>query len=667
VTVADTRAYRLSASGRSVSLTENNVSSLSLVGIRGMENLSLVRNTVRVSFSVEQSADLTFEDRRFTRRASIIGSEGIRFRNLTAGSVEVSNSNDSVVSDVTVDAGTDYYQSDRVDLESSSNVTVRDVTAAGIALESSSNNTVSNATVDTVDLWSSPDNTVRNTSAERISLSSASDNPGYTGEIFSDNNTVAGNTADIIQVVEDSRNNTIRDNDAAVLVTGDTTYDNLVVGNDASNHTVGIEIDGASRTVVENNTVRNATRGIVLRGATGNPLVNNTAVDSSEWDYFATNASTDNPVTDLTVGPTVSFDSRDVAIKKATDPPAPPSGKAGIGAFLVVNDTGVDAWADLTVQYTDADASGVDEESLRLWRYADGSWAPIGEDERLDTTENRVSANVSGENFGIVAPLGDATGTGPEPPQNTAPTITAIPDQAVAEGDSREVAVSAADADGDALSLSLAQAPDFVTLDDNGDGTGTITIDPATGDNGTYAVAVVADDGTATATEGFNLTVVDGETTHTVELIGGGTYTEYDLTVSGEVTGGAGLNPVDSFSGSSASGTIIAGSDTYVFTGELTSVSIDDSATVEVDGEVVDPATLGQTEIEIVGSGEYTEYEFDVSGEVTGGAGLNAADSFSGASASGTVIGGSDTYTFTGEVRNLSVDGSATVRIRGEE
>jgi hypothetical protein len=95
-------------------------------------------------------------------------------------------------------------------------------------------------------------------------------------------------------------------------------------------------------------------------------------------------------------------------------------------------------------------------------------------------------------------------------------------------------------------------------------------------------------------------------------------------------------------------------------------VSIDDSATVEVDGEVVDPATLGQTEteIEIVGSGEYTEYEFDVSGEITGGSGLNPADSFSGDSASGTVVGGSDTYTFTGELTNLSVDGTATVRIQ---
>jgi parallel beta-helix repeat protein len=502
---------------------------------------------------------------------------------------------------------------------------------------------------------------VRNSTAERIGLSSQE-----ATEPFSDNNTVVGNTADLIEVVEDSRNNTIRDNDAAVRIAGDTSLDNVVIGNNASDVPVGIEIDGASQTTVENNTVSNTTRGIVLRGATGNPLVNNTAIDSGEWDYFATDGSTDNPVTDLTVGPTVSFDSHDVAIKKATDPPQPPEGKAGVGAFLVVNDTDADAWVDLTVQYTDADASGVDEESLRLWRYADGSWAPIGEDERLDTTENRVSAYVSGENFGIVAPLGNATAP-TEPPQNTAPTITAIPDQAVAEGDSREVAVSAADADGDPITLSLSQAPDFVTLDDNGDGTGTITIDPATGDNGTYAVEVVADDGTAMATEGFNLTVVDGETTHTVELLGSGTYTAYDLVVSGEVTGGAGLNPADSFSGESASGTIIAGSDTYVFTGELTSVSIDDSATVEVDGEVVDPATLGQTEIEIVGNGEYTEYAFDVSGEVTGGEGLNAADSFSGASASGTVVGGSDTYTFTGEVRNLSVDGSATVRIREGE
>jgi hypothetical protein len=157
---------------------------------------------------------------------------------------------------------------------------------------------------------------------------------------------------------------------------------------------------------------------------------------------------------------------------------------------------------------------------------------------------------------------------------------------------------------------------------------------------------------------------MDGETTHSVELLGGGTYTGYDLTVSGEVTGGAGLNPVDPFSGDSASGTVVARSDTYVLTGELTSVSIDDSATVKADGEVIDSSTLGQTEIEIVRNGEYTEYAFDVSGEVTGGSGLNTTDSFAGASASGTVVGGSDTYTFTGELTNLSVDGTAAVRIR---
>jgi hypothetical protein len=91
---------------------------------------------------------------------------------------------------------------------------------------------------------------------------------------------------------------------------------------------------------------------------------------------------------------------------------------------------------------------------------------------------------------------------------NTAPTIDAISDQTVTEGDSSTVSVSASDADsGDTPSLSLGQAPSFASITDNGDSTGTVTLDPQSGDAGTYTVEVVADDGTTTTTESFQVTV----------------------------------------------------------------------------------------------------------------------------------------------------------------
>ncbi|WP_142858430.1 malectin domain-containing carbohydrate-binding protein [Salinigranum halophilum] len=113
---------------------------------------------------------------------------------------------------------------------------------------------------------------------------------------------------------------------------------------------------------------------------------------------------------------------------------------------------------------------------------------------------------------------------------NTAPSIEPIADQTIVEGDSTGVSVTASDADGDdTLSLSLSQAPEFVSLTDNGDGTGTIAISPGVGDNGTYTVEVVADDGTVSTSETFS---VDVTTTTTNEAVvyrintGGDAYTD---------------------------------------------------------------------------------------------------------------------------------------------
>ena len=79
-------------------------------------------------------------------------------------------------------------------------------------------------------------------------------------------------------------------------------------------------------------------------------------------------------------------------------------------------------------------------------------------------------------------------------------------------------------------------------------------------------------------------------TTITFEGTPGGSY---DLTVSGSLEKstamGASINSGDTISGSSASGGIGGGRDSYVFTGTIERLRTDDGVTVYVDGERVDP------------------------------------------------------------------------------
>jgi len=119
------------------------------------------------------------------------------------------------------------------------------------------------------------------------------------------------------------------------------------------------------------------------------------------------------------------------------------------------------------------------------------------------------STDVGGLNY-FVAAVEDSEGAGMgsnvvvlelEPDAaNTPPTVDAITDTGVSQGDSTTVDVSASDDDGDSLTLSKASGPDWVTLTDDGDGTGTLDVAPSTDVAvGTYTVEVTASDGQATS------------------------------------------------------------------------------------------------------------------------------------------------------------------------
>ena len=93
---------------------------------------------------------------------------------------------------------------------------------------------------------------------------------------------------------------------------------------------------------------------------------------------------------------------------------------------------------------------------------------------------------------------------------NTAPVLTPIADQSVAEGASLNIPLSATEADGDGLAFSETGLPTFCSLTDNGNGTGSIACNPLAGDGGSYPVTVtVTDDAPvpANASDPFTLNV----------------------------------------------------------------------------------------------------------------------------------------------------------------
>jgi hypothetical protein len=147
---------------------------------------------------------------------------------------------------------------------------------------------------------------------------------------------------------------------------------------------------------------------------------------------------------------------------------------------------------------------------------------------------------------------------------NDPPTINAITDQGVTEGESVTIDVPASDPNGDDLTYTLSgSGASFVSAND-----GTLTIAPGADAVGTYTVTVTADDGSATASEEFAVYVdepdQDGEVVFAANA-GGPEYTAADGTVyqassaTPAFTGGSQSGPANI--GALTDSTDIAGTD----------------------------------------------------------------------------------------------------------
>ncbi|MFD1588331.1 hypothetical protein ACFR9U_15220 [Halorientalis brevis] len=148
-------------------------------------------------------------------------------------------------------------------------------------------------------------------------------------------------------------------------------------------------------------------------------------------------------------------------------------------------------------------------------------------------------------------------------------------------------------------------------------------------------------------------------------------WTEYEFTVSGTVENNADVGSFDGddqIDGSTVSGFVNGGVDGYRFAGEVTDATVDGNATVLVDGQAVDPDGItSDRTLTIDGSDAgWTDYEFTVSGDLAENpdvGGLGSGDQIDGSTATGFVNGGVDSYLFSGEITDATVDGNATILV----
>ena len=161
-------------------------------------------------------------------------------------------------------------------------------------------------------------------------------------------------------------------------------------------------------------------------------------------------------------------------------------------------------------------------------------------------------------------------------------------------------------------------------------------------------------------------TALRGSYSNTVRIAANGSYTSYTITASGKMTAHSGIGGIDEVSGSTATGAVGgSGQDVYGFSGAVTDIDIDGPAAVFIDGKRVD--TSHEHTLAIEADGSYSSYEFTASGGVSPRQGIGGGDSISGSSASGALSGsGRDVYGFSGELRTLAVDGTASVSVDGE-
>ncbi|EMA43083.1 hypothetical protein C449_13932 [Halococcus saccharolyticus DSM 5350] len=154
---------------------------------------------------------------------------------------------------------------------------------------------------------------------------------------------------------------------------------------------------------------------------------------------------------------------------------------------------------------------------------------------------------------------------------------------------------------------------------------------------------------------------------------GAGSRADYTVAAGGALekstANGASINDGDDQWGSSVSGFVVGGRDSYAFSGGIAALQVDDSATVYRNGQRIEPDQYPDSVLTIEGHGSGTPYSVaanDILKKTTANdASINAKDDKIGTAASGFVIAGRDSYALSGGIKSLDIDGDAHVFLDG--
>lgn len=370
--------------------------------------------------------------------------------------------------------------------------TVRESQFRGIAVQGSSAITVTNTTV-------------RAVGSTGVRLSGGSDHE------ITDNDVAGSGLRGIGLVSVDGSivtDNAVRDSDRGgidLLAGGAGSSDNNTIAGNVvrGSGDRGIYLfNGAADNAVRDNVVTGtAGVGIVLEGSVDNTLTDNVVRGSGDAALRAEDATGD-AVERLEVGAgdsaaVLSFEPDDVAVVAVDDPPAPPGDRVEIGRYFRAEARGDRAeLRGLELAYADADAAGVEEGSLSLWRHDGSEWVEIDET-GVDPDRNVVTATIT--DFSTIGAFGReaATTLQVDSIDDAFPDGIAGDDYGAVEvdvgvtGKAPEDLVVTLEIEGEAAGVVFAET---VVVDDLDGGTATVTFDIGRIDaTGNYTAAVTAD------------------------------------------------------------------------------------------------------------------------------------------------------------------------------
>jgi|GEM_PF-1184378 len=177
-----------------------------------------------------------------------------------------------------------------------------------------------------------------------------------------------------------------------------------IINNTVNYNREGIYLEQASGNNLTNNNASSNEQGFYFGSSVNNTLSGNKALNNDQWDFYTYSDSSNNTISDLNIGNTISFIGKDIALKASSSPANDPSPYQNISKFIKIENTSLDSWIFMNLSYDQNETLSINESSLRLWRY-NGSWSKVSGINDVNIDMNYVFANIT--DFSIFAPMGE--------------------------------------------------------------------------------------------------------------------------------------------------------------------------------------------------------------------------------------------------------------------